>query len=176
MRALRTALLCAAMAACSRSQVSTLAEPSSRSEWSATLLQASTDASAGRYGVADRVLSDYATRYPASPDAAEVLYWRALYRLDPANQSASPREAIAMLDSYLGVSGAPHRGEAQALRRIATALDRREQPTSSTSAAPKPDSAPDKAKDEEIQRLKDELAKANAELERIKRRLAQPKP
>ena len=34
----------------------------------------------------------------------------------------------------------------------------------------------DKAQSEEIARLKDELAKANAELERIKRRLAQPKP
>ena len=32
----------------------------------------------------------------------------------------------------------------------------------------------DRARDEEIQRLKDELAKANAELERIKRRLAKP--
>jgi hypothetical protein len=177
MKALRVALLCAAVAACSRGQVSTLAEPASHSEWSATLVQASTDASAGRYGVADRVLSDYATRYPASPDAAEALYWRAMYRLDPANQSASPREAAAMLDSYLGVSGVPHRAEAQALRRIAGALERREQPAAgNTSAAPKPDAAPDKAKDDEIQRLKDELSKANAELERIKRRLAQPKP
>jgi hypothetical protein len=30
--------------------------------------------------------------------------------------------------------------------------------------------------DAEIKRLKDELAKANAELERIRRRLAQPPP
>ena len=35
--------------------------------------------------------------------------------------------------------------------------------------------AEDKARDDEILRLKDELAKANAELERIKRRLA-PRP
>jgi hypothetical protein len=32
------------------------------------------------------------------------------------------------------------------------------------------------ASDVEIKRLKDELAKANAELERIRRRLAQPPP
>ena len=36
--------------------------------------------------------------------------------------------------------------------------------------------ADEKARDEEITRLKEELSKANAELERIKRRLAQPNP
>jgi hypothetical protein len=38
--------------------------------------------------------------------------------------------------------------------------------------APKP--SPDATAQDEIKRLKDELAKANAELERIRRRLAQP--
>jgi len=47
------------------------------------------------------------------------------------------------------------------------------QSTVAKAEPPKPD---DKAKDEELQRVKDELAKANAELERIKRRLTQPKP
>ena len=45
--------------------------------------------------------------------------------------------------------------------------------------APKPTTtteAPQTAADAEIKRLKDELAKANAELERIRRRLAQPPP
>jgi hypothetical protein len=34
----------------------------------------------------------------------------------------------------------------------------------------------DKARDEEITRLRDELSKANAELARIRRRLARPRP
>jgi hypothetical protein len=36
--------------------------------------------------------------------------------------------------------------------------------------------APTGSRDEELARVKDELAKANAELERIKRRVATPKP
>ena len=53
--------------------------------------------------------------------------------------------------------------------------------TKVAAAEAKPRGEPDvKARDEdmvkEIQRLKDELAKANDELERIKKRLASPKP
>ncbi len=177
MRTLRVLALCAGLAACGRTPASTGAEPASRGEWSATLVQASSEASSGRYAVADRVLAEYTTRNPASPDAAEAMYWRALYKLDPANQGASTREAITMLDSYLGASGAPHRAEALALRRIAVAMESRAVPAvGAVVTPPKTDVAPDKAKDDEIQRLKDELARANAELERIKRRLAQPKP
>ena len=36
--------------------------------------------------------------------------------------------------------------------------------------------ARDKARDEEMQRLRDELARTQAELDRIKRRLGPPKP
>ncbi|NUS34720.1 MAG: hypothetical protein HOQ17_16870, partial [Gemmatimonadaceae bacterium] len=42
-----------------------------------------------------------------------------------------------------------------------------------TAAAPSPAPA---ANTEEVQRLKEELAKANAELERIRKRLSQPNP
>lgn len=59
-----------------------------------------------------------------------------------------------------------------ALRRIATALERSSGAVASSAAG----AAPAPSREEEFQRLRNELAKANAELERIKRRLAQPKP
>lgn len=143
-----------------------------------TIAQAAQEANAGRYAVADKLLSDYIARFPATSEAADALYWRALYRLDPANPGASARDAAQLLDSYIATSNGTHKTEAQSLHRVAVAMDTRASaaanPTTVAKAEPpKPD---DKAKDEELQRVKDELAKANAELERIKRRLAQPKP
>ncbi|HET7189393.1 MAG TPA: hypothetical protein VFI52_14685 [Gemmatimonadaceae bacterium] len=153
---------------------------------SASLQQAEREVVSSRFGVADRMLADFALGHPNTPEAVETAYWRALFMLDPANQTASRRDAIAMLDSYLN---APvivmHRGSAAALRRIAAALDRPvpvaaanpPSPAPSPRAEPKADTkAEDKSRDEEVQRLKEELAKANAELERIKKRVAQPNP
>ncbi|MEP6730221.1 MAG: hypothetical protein ABJE10_06275 [bacterium] len=153
-----------------------------RSEGSTTILQAAQEANAGRYGVADKILADYSARSPSTPEAADALYWRALYKLDPANSGASPHESIVLLDSYLGSAAVPRKSEALMLRRVAAGIEARTAAAAASalspivptkSDAPRPE---DKAKDDEIQRLKEELAKANAELERIKRRLAQPKP
>ena len=163
--------------ACSSGQQRLSETTPARNEGQAMILQASQEASAGRYAVADRILADYAARYPASPDVADAMYWRALYKLDPANQSAAPRDALVLLDGYLSTNSAGHRTEAQTLRRVAAALEARA--AAATTAAQLKVETPkveDKAKDEELQRVKDELAKANAELERIKKRLAQPKP
>lgn len=164
------------LAACTMRRV----EPPSpaRSEWTTTLPQVTLEAQASRYAAADRLLSDFAARHPGSAEAAETIYWRALYRLDPANPASSPHEAVALFDSYLGSPAAgAHRAEATALRRLASAVETR-LASAGTSAAPAQaqPAAADKARDEELQRLRDELAKANAELERIRRRLAQPKP
>ncbi|HUQ45138.1 MAG TPA: hypothetical protein VM033_00720 [Gemmatimonadaceae bacterium] len=151
----------------------------------ATLQRAEREAFAFRFSAADRLLSDFATSHPNTSAAVETGFWRAMFKLDAANQFASPRDAIAMFDSYLAISApVSHRGAASALRRVAIALDR---PATVVVTVPggsaggradaKSDTRPDdKARDEEVQRLKDELAKANAELERIKRRLAQPNP
>jgi len=153
---------------------------------SASLQQAEREVISSRFGVADRVLVDFAEGHPNTPEAVETAYWRALFMLDPANQTASRRDAVAMLDSYLNAPIAVmHRGSATTLRRIAAALDRPApvaavNPPSAAPAPraePKPDTkADDKSHDEEVQRLKEELAKANAELERIKKRVAQPNP
>ena len=161
------------MSACGTAQTR-LADPipAGRTEWTPVLLQASQEAGAGRYTGADKLLADFAVRYPASAEATEAMYWRALYRLDPSNAAGSSKDAAVLLDGYIASGANAHRTEVLTLRRVAAALEARP-----TAAAPakvevlKPD---DKARDEEIQRLKDELTKANAELDRIKRRLALP--
>jgi hypothetical protein len=152
--------------------------PDPRTEWATALAQADREALASRYGVADRVLAEFAERHPNTSESYDALFWRALYKLDPTNATATPREAASLLDTYLAASPAvPHRGAVTTLRRIAGALDKpAPAPVASTTNAPTPTTATDKSRDEEVARLKDELAKANAELERIKRRVATPKP
>jgi hypothetical protein len=156
----------------------TLPIPDPRTEWADALAQADREALAGRFGVADRVLADFAERHPTLHESYNALFWRAFYKLDPANTTATPREAQLLLDSYLSASvSVSHRGAATSLRRIAIALDR--PAAGAVAGAPSPSSAAtpsDRSRDEEVARLKDELAKANAELERIKRRVATPKP
>lgn len=170
-------VLALAVSACTTAQPR-LAEPAptARAEWTQWLRQASQEAAAGNYAVADRLLADYASRYPATPEAAESMYWRGLYQLDPSNAVTSPREAVVLLDGYLASGTATHRAEAQTLRRVASMLETQSRAPSMTTVKPEVVKVEDKARDEEIARLRDELARANAELDRIKRRLAQPKP
>jgi hypothetical protein len=133
------------------------------------------DSSQSRTGEADRALSAFERRYPGSPEAAEVAYWRALLKLDP-NNAAAVRESVTMLESYLATApSGTHRTEAAVLRRLGLALEQRNAALAAVPpvAAVRPE---DKARDEEITRLRDELSKANAELARIRRRLARPRP
>jgi hypothetical protein len=191
-RALHAIVLCAAITsasavACARATPRTDTVPSfkAQAEWRASLATATQETVLGRYGVADRVLSDYAAKFPSTAEAAEATYWRAIFKLDPANVIANPREGAALLDAYTATPyAASRRGEVQTLRRIAGALElRNPAPLVATGPAPAvqpgvaaPAKVDEKAREEEMQRLRDELAKANAELERIRRRLAQPKP
>jgi hypothetical protein len=176
-RAAYAALIVMTLGACGTSQPR-LADPvSTRSaEWTSFLTQASQEAAEGRYATADKLLADFTVRFAATPEAAESMYWRAIYKLDPGNASSAPRDAVVLLDGYLASGAATHRTEAQTLKRVATALDTR--PVAASIVAPKVEMVKieDKSRDDEIQRLKDELAKANAELERIKRRLERSKP
>jgi hypothetical protein len=154
-------------------------------ELTMTLQQAEREVLASRFGVADRLLAGFAETHATLPEAVEAGFWRALFMLDAANQTAGPRDAMTLLDGYLAAGPAvAHRGAATSLRRIAVALVR---PAPVTQAAaptapsartePKPAArTEDKSRDDEVQRLKEELAKANAELERIKKRLTQPNP
>jgi hypothetical protein len=149
-------------------------------DWGQTLAEAEVAAGDHRYAEADKLLADYSHLYPGTEGATESPYWRGLFALDPNNPDASPQVAAALFETYSSAGGAlPHRREAEVLHRIALRLEAPQTTVASAGAtlpavAPSDRSADLKAKDTEIQRLKDELAKANDELERIKRRLTAP--
>ena len=152
-------------------------------DWPQTLAQAEAAASERRYADADRLLANFASQHPGTEGAVESAYWRGVLALEPANQDSSPQIAIAFFDTYGKSPGAlPHRIEADVLRHVAQKLQALSPATvatttsAGTTAAPTapPVTADVKAKDAEIQRLKDELAKANDELDRIKKRLTAP--
>jgi hypothetical protein len=174
-------------------------EPSIKRDWDNTLFLARVRAAEGKFAAADTILARFATEYPDTRQASETAYWRALYDLDPSNRGGSFRSAISSLDAYMSAGGPhEHAVEAATLRRIAGHMDElnklaasalaeaRDTSTAARGTATdqraevKPPAAGDvglpTAADVEIKRLKDELAKANAELERIRRRLAQPPP
>lgn len=150
------------------------------------LSEARQDASVGRYADADHALARFSEQHPGTDEALETNYWRAVVRLDQGDREAST-PALSLLDRYIATSASlPHRLEAITLRHLASQLDAAARLASANVTTPT--SAPHasipssivsldlRARDDEIQRLKDELAKANDELDRIKRRLATPKP
>jgi hypothetical protein len=174
-------------------------EPTIDRDWDSTLLLARVRAAEGKFPAADSLLARFAAQYPGTREAIETSYWRALFDLDPSNHLSSFSNSIASLDQYLAQKRPlDHAAEAATLRRIAGHMDQlnklaatalaeaRDTSVAMRVTAPdvrgdvKPAVAGDVASptpaDVEIKRLKDELAKANAELERIRRRLAQPPP
>jgi len=129
------------------------------------------------------MLADFADQYPGTPQALAATLRRAVYMADPANVGASAHSATVLLDSTLAMPlDSAGRADARAIRRITMALERAaalassggSSSASSADAGARPDEP--KSSSDEVQRLRNELAKANAELERIKKRVAQPKP
>jgi hypothetical protein len=140
----------------------------------ATVIEASRQrVEAGDYPGADRILADYALRNQGTPEAREISFWRAMYIVDPANRTASVAQGIRALDIYLSSEGAIwYRPQAEVLRRTALVLQSVRQ-----AAVPKQVNGRDTvfiSREEETAALRDQLAKVNAELERIKKRLANP--
>jgi hypothetical protein len=164
--------------------------PAALRDWPQVLGRAQRSALDHRYDEAERTLADFAERFPNTAEATETLYWRALYRLDPSNKDGSISSGLASLDAYLRTdAGLAHRSEAETLQRLGRSLEALSRAvaamggvnTTGTTASPAAASvsadraaADLRARDAEIQRLKDDLAKANDELERIKRRLMTP--
>lgn len=123
----------------------------------------------------------------SQPNPDEKLYYRALTVLDSSATRQSLDSAVYYLDRYLASSYRQDHAweavvlrrlvvESQELRRVQTALERDAVRTSgrrTETAGGEVVRSDDTAR--EIQRLKDDLAKANAELERIRKRLANPK-
>ena len=151
--------------------------PTAESEWPAAYERAMANARESRFAAADQVLLDFTRRFPTSPEAAEVPYWRAVLKLDPSNPTVL-RESLAMLETYLtGTTAGRHRVEAAVIQRLGVALEARNAalaaiPPMATLVRPEEKAA----QEQEMQRLRDELGKANAELARIRRRLARPRP
>jgi hypothetical protein len=191
MKMFRLAAIFLALAACAELPLN---QDARNSDWQRTLFYAREDVDAGNYFAADHVLDEYVRTHPDTRQAREIAFWRAAYLVDPANPRGSLAAGIAALDSYLADSAGVYRAEAIVLRRTAAAaqgvnaLGATSTPGSSVvvSISP-PDTTRDtvvvasKSRDEEIASLrrqlsesKDELAKASAELDRIKKRLANP--
>lgn len=168
-------------------------EPSLRErDWDRALAETRRSIEAGNYFAADRILAEFARRHPDTREARETAFWRAAYLVDPANTLGSLESGIAALDAYLANEPQGwYRNAAEVLRRTAVgaqalALGARSGWAPDTVVlVAAPDSAPPprRSRDEEIAALRDqlsrrnaELAKANDELERIKKRLANPTP
>ncbi len=163
-------------------------------DWSRTRSEARRNIEAGNYHAADRLLAEFARVHPNTREARESAFWRAAYMVDPGNTQGSLEAGIAALDAYLATEPEGwYRNEAAILKRTAVAAQGLVA-GASTGWVPPPvvtvlesrDSAPElprRSRDEEIAELRNQLAKtkaelaeANAELERIKKRLANPSP
>ena len=128
----------------------------------------------------------------SQPPSADSVYVVALSFLDSTGRAAALDSAGKYLDVYLAMPAKDgHKSEAVIIRRLvrdaqqlakveAALREARSAASGSRGGEGRPAAAEVKARDEEsvreIQRLKDELAKANEELERIRKRLANPKP
>jgi hypothetical protein len=129
---------------------------------------------AGDHAGADRILSDFALKSPGTEEATEISFWRALYMVDPANKRTSIPEGIRAIDIYLATPGTKwYRAQAEVLRRTAQSVQ-----ALRTAAQAQPRiigrDTVFVSREEEIAALRDQLARANAELDRIKKRLANP--
>lgn len=159
------------IAGCSRQSMRK--EPLPADAFTSAVAAAEKRVEAGDYSGADRILADFSLSAKGTEDAVEVAFFRALYMVDPNNRTASMAEGVRALDIYLKTSEAKrYRAEALVLKRTAqTVLALR-----SAQQAPRLAGRDTVfvTREDEIAALKDQLAKANAELERIKKRLANP--
>jgi hypothetical protein len=153
--------------------------------WPASLAEAQRAVDSGRYGEADRTLDGFAQRFAGTPEGTEAVFWRALYKLDPSNKEATARDALVVLNAYLAAGPAlPRYSEALVLKRSAELMESLSRaaigPSAPSPTRPATEAPRERAKEEdalkEIQKLREELATTTAELERIKKRLAQQKP
>jgi hypothetical protein len=173
-------------------------DPSPTGDWPATRTAAQAAAANGDYHAADSVLVAFQMQFPYTAEGTESLYWRALFKLDPSNVGTSTRDAIALFDQYLEAPNHESRSaEVLVLRRtarlvnsiqhladqLASQADSARTQADSVKLAARAGVSRARTKDEEIARLRDaldkslaELDQANQELDRIKKRLAAPKP
>ena len=157
--------------ACAKAPVAVAPPPAA--EFAAAIEASRQKVDAGDYVAADRILADYSLAHQGTAEAREISFWRAMYIVDPANRTASIAQGIRALDIYLATDGTIwYRPQAEVLKRTALVIQMVRQ-----AQMPKQVNGRDTvfiSREEEVAALRDQLAKANAELERIKKRLANP--
>lgn len=135
-------------------------------------------AAAGRYAAADSVLLAFERAHPGTRAAEETVFWRALYKLDPRSSAAARAEGRALMDAYAASPTTSwYRGQANVLRHIAREIELAQASAGDSTVVVGDTSAIGvAARDRVIRNQRAEIARLNAELERIKRRLATPSP
>ena len=147
--------------------------------WGALLAQADAFANAGRHSAADSALLAFERAHPGTRAASEVLFWRALYKLDPRSTAATRAEGRVLMETYAASPTASwYRGQANVLRHLARAIVEAADaaPADTVIVAGDTSSTSVAARDRIIRNQRAEISRLNAELERIKRRLATPTP
>lgn len=171
--------------ACAQQSVPPILAPTL--DWITAFSEAQGAAEDRKFDQADAVLADFIKLRKGTAEAREAAYWRAVYLLDPKNRASNPRQAALYLDEYLADPPAPaNASQARALRGMAVTVDSLDEAVRAAKQRPPPEagepnkSAPDTGREQELQkevdRLKEQLDKANAELDRIKKRLTAPRP
>jgi hypothetical protein len=159
-------------AACAKSP-NTAKPPAPAEAFTSAVVAAQKRAEAGDYPGADLILADFALKSRGTDEATEISFWRALYMVDPSNKTASIPEGLRAIDIYLSTPGAKmYKPQALVIKRTAQSIQALKQ----VQIAPKITGRDSVyvTREEEIAALKDQLAKAVAELDRIKKRLANP--
>lgn len=127
-------------------------------------------ADSGRFEEADRMLAAYIAGRPGTDEVDEAALARALLLIDPRNPAGSTGAALDALGTLLRrAPDAPHADATVALRRTLMRADSLAHVVLTTRDSAR---ARDSLYKAESQRLKDELAKVQEELDRVKRRLS----
>jgi len=177
-------LACLSLACAQRSDPPILAPTL---DWITAFSEAQSAVEDRKFNDADAVLADFIKLRRGTPEAREAAFWRAVYLLDPRNRASNPREAALYLDEYLADPPPPANiSQARALRGMAATVDSldgavrtaQERATKEVEEPSKPAPATGRETEleKEIEKLKEQLEKANAELDRIKKRLTAPRP
>lgn len=141
--------------------------------WVGTLTAVRAAADSGHFAAADSILTAFEQSEASSPDVSESAFWRAMLRADPRNPAFTPADARAALEAYLTTQDARRRTEASVMLRMLALSDSLRAAQAAQKSA---SDARDHARDEELQKLRDDLQRTQAELDRIKRRLGPPRP
>ena len=138
------------------------------SPWVATLEQVKAAAAIGQFATADSILTAFERMAPQAPEVPESVFWRTMLRADPRNPAFSPADARHALEAYVSDPAAERRIEANVMLRMLVLSDSLRTAQVAQRAAA---DARDKARDDEVQKLRDDLQRTQAELDRIKKRL-----